>query len=82
MLTPTDERATNPLIPTARLLDPQTPTSTHPTTTVSLALGFGRPESAFVVAVVWVIAPGATAHAEQPEERRGPGEGDGEPGDG
>lgn len=73
----THKRAPDPLIPTPRLLDPQTPPPTRES--IALTLGLGVPEPALVVLVVRVAAPGAAADAEEPEERGGPGEGDGEP---
>ena len=73
------ERASHPLISAPSLLH------FHPTATtvvaVAHALWFRVPQPALVAAVVRVTATGAAADAEEPEERRGPGEDDAEPGD-
>lgn len=44
--------------------------------------GLGIPETTLVASVMRVRASRAAADAEHPEQRRGPGEGDGQPGDG
>ena len=67
----------DPLIPTARLLHLKIPAPSRKS--ISLPLGLCRPQSALVALMVRVAASGAAAHAEEPEERRGPGEDDGEP---
>jgi hypothetical protein len=65
----------------ASLLHLQAPPATTREISISLSLGLGVPETAFVGFVVRVAPAGTAAYATEPEEERAPGECYCEPGD-